>query len=41
MEKSINRKKTEISDLVAECKKLVNIHSDKVSEYLKKESYFK
>ena len=35
MEKAINRKKFEISELIAEYKKLVNIHSDKVSEYLK------
>ena len=41
MEKAINKKKTEISDLVAEYKKLVNSHRDKVSEYLKNEYYFK
>ena len=41
MEKAINRKKTKISDLIAEYKKLVNIHSDQVSEYLKNEFYFK
>ena len=41
MEKAVNRKKTEISDLVAEYKELVNFHSDEVSEYLKNEYYFK
>ena len=41
MEKAVNRKKTEISDLVAEYKELVNLHSDEVSEYLKNEYYFK
>ena len=41
MEKAINRKKTEISDLVAEYEKLVNLHCDKVGEYLKNEYYFK
>ena len=41
MEKAINRKKTEIFDLIAECKELVNLHSNKVSEYLKNEYYFK
>ena len=40
MEKAINRKQTEISDLVAEYKELVSLHSGKVSEYLKKEYYF-
>ena len=35
MEKAINRKKVEISELIAEYKDLVNIDSDKVSEYLK------
>ena len=34
MEEAINRKKTEISDLVAEYKELINLHSDKVSKYL-------
>ena len=34
MEKAINRKKVEISKLIAEFKDLVNIHSDKVGEYL-------
>ena len=41
MEKAINKQKTEISDLVAEYKELVNIHNDKVSKYLKNEFYFK
>ena len=41
MEKANKRKKTEISDLVAEYKELINLHSDKVSEYLKNEFYFK
>ena len=41
MEKAIKRKKTEISDLVTEYKELINLHSDKVSEYLKNEFYFK
>ena len=36
MEKAINRKKTEISDLITEYKELVNLHKDKVSEYSKK-----
>ena len=30
MEKAINRKKTEISDLITEYKKLVDLHSDKL-----------
>ena len=37
MEKAIHRKKTEISDLVAEYQNLVSLHS----EYLKNEYYFK
>ena len=41
MEKAVNRKKTESSDLVAEYKELVNLHEDKVSEYFKNEYYFK
>ena len=41
MEKTVNRKKTEISDLVVEYKELVDVHSDKVSEHLKNEYYFK
>ena len=41
MEKEISRIETEISDLVAEYKELVNIHSDKVSEYLQNDLYFK
>ena len=41
MEKAVNRKKTGIFDLVAEYKELVNLHKDKVSEYLKNEYYFK
>ena len=41
MEKAINRKKTEISDLVAEYKELVALHNSKVSEYLKNEYCFK
>ena len=41
MEKAVNRKNTEISDLITEYKELVNLHSDKVSEYLKNEYYFK
>ena len=41
MEKARNKKKTEISDLITEYKELVNLHSDKVSEYLKNEFYFK
>ena len=41
MEKAINRKKVEISELIAEYKVLVNLHGDKVSEYLKNEFYFK
>ena len=41
MENAINRKKTEISDLITEYKELVNLHSGKVSEYLKNEYYFK
>ena len=41
MEKAIDRKKTEIFDLVAEYKKLVDLHSDKLSEYLKNEYNFK
>ena len=36
MEKAVNRKKTEIFDLLAEYKELVSLHSDKVGEYLKK-----
>ena len=35
MEKAINRKKAEISDLYKD------LHSDKISEYLKNEYYFK
>ena len=41
IEKAVNRKKTEILDLFAEYKELVNLHKDKVSEYLKNEHYFK
>ena len=41
MEKAINRKKTEISDLVAEYEELVCLQSGRVSEYLKNEYYFK
>ena len=41
MEKAIDRKKAGISDLVTEYKELVDLHSDKVSEYLKNEYYFK
>ena len=41
MEKAINRKKTEISNLVAEYEELVSLHSGKVSEYLKNGYYFK
>ena len=41
MEKTVNRKKTEIFYLITEYKKLVNLLSDKVSEYLKNEYYFK
>ena len=41
MKKAINRKKTEITDVVAEYEELVNIHSDKVSECLKNEYCFK
>ena len=41
MKKVINRKKTEISDLITEYKELVNLRSDKVSEHLKNEYYFK
>ena len=41
MDKTINRKKAEISDFVAEYEELVNIHSDKVSKYLKNQYYFK
>ena len=41
MEKVVNRKKTEISDLITEYKELVSLHSDKASEYLKNEYYFK
>ena len=41
MEKAVNRKKTEISDLIAEYKELVSLHSGKVSEYLKNGYYFK
>ena len=41
MEKAVNRKKAETSDLIAEYKELVNLHSDKVSDYLKNEYYFK
>ena len=41
MEKAINRKKVEISELIAEYQELVNLHSAKVSEYLKNEFYFK
>ena len=41
MEKAVNRKRAKISDLIAEYKELVNLHSDKVSEYLKNEYYFK
>ena len=41
MEKAINRKKVEISDLITEYRELVNLHKDKVSEYLKNEYYFK
>ena len=40
MKKAINRKKTEISYLITEYKEFVNLHSDKVSEYLKNEYYF-
>ena len=40
MERSVNRKKAEISDLLKEYKELINLHSDKVSEYLKNEYYF-
>ena len=40
MEKAINRKKTEISDLVAEYEELICLHSVRVSEYLKDEYYF-
>ena len=32
MEKAVNRKKSEISNLVAKYEELVNIHNDKVSE---------
>ena len=41
MEKAINRKKVEVSELIAEYKVLVNLHSNKVSEYLKNKFYFK
>ena len=41
MEKAVNRKKTEISDLIIEYNELVNLHKDKVSAYLKNEYYFK
>ena len=40
MEKAVIKKKTEIFDLLEEFKELINLHSDKVSEYLKNEYYF-
>ena len=40
MKKAVNTKKTETSDLLTEFKELINLHSDKVSEYLKNEHYF-
>ena len=41
MEKAVNRKKTEIFDLIYEYKELMSLHIDKVSEYLKNEYFFK
>ena len=38
--KSVINKKIEISDLLNEFKELINLHSTKVSEYLKNEHYF-
>ena len=40
MEKSVINKKAEISNLLKEFKELFDLHSDKISEYLKKEYYF-
>ena len=41
MEKAVNRKKTEIFDLIIEYNELVNLHKDKVSAHLKNEYFFK
>ena len=41
MEKAVNRKKTEIFDLIYEYKELMSLHIDKVREYLKNEYFFK
>ena len=40
MENSVINKKAEILNLLNEFKKLIKLHSDKVSEYLKNEYYF-
>ena len=40
MENSVAIKKAEISFLLKEFKKLIELHSDKVAEYLKNEYYF-
>ena len=40
MENSVAIKKAEISLLLKEFKKLIELHSDKVAEYLKSEYYF-
>ena len=40
MENSVINKKAEISNLLKEFKELIDLHSDKISEYLKKEYYF-
>ena len=40
MENSVITKKAEIIDLLTEFEELINLHSSKVSNYLKNEYYF-